>query len=321
MFRHRANVEGIFRAAFSGIGSASSRVLMTLMILSCLGSQGAAAVLTWDGNSAAPLGGDGLWDLASLSWLNEGNAYQAWDNSGNDDAVFGTVGGNVDISSTAVNVHSISFDVSGYTLTGSNSVNLSGTSPSIAVAADVLATISAPVTGSSGLQKTGSGVLDLKGSNTYTGTTIVSDGVLRLSNANALPGGIGASGGLSNLNIAGGVVELTDTTMGFEPKSGHRCGSSPVHGLGWIRRLQQQSVLLNNDPWRLAQRRRYVDLGQRRICPQWFGIDVEFPSFKRWRQFSESPSTWAILSAPFALPTVHTLSTPILAARSAVPAV
>ena len=58
------------------------------------------------------------------------------------------------------------------------------------------------------LTKSGTGIQRLSGSNTYTGTTTVSGGVLRLDSANALPGGIGATGGLSALVLDGGVIGL-----------------------------------------------------------------------------------------------------------------
>lgn len=58
------------------------------------------------------------------------------------------------------------------------------------------------------LQKLGAGTAILSGLNAYTGITTVTQGVLRLNSANALPGGIASSGGLSNLTINGGVVGL-----------------------------------------------------------------------------------------------------------------
>jgi autotransporter-associated beta strand protein len=230
MFRHCVGTVKVLRSALPRVSSVSSCVLIALMIFSSLGSRGAAAVLSWDGDGIAPLGADGSWNLSAPNWLNQDNAYQAWDNSGNDDAVFGTVAGNVDVSSATVNVHSLSFDVSGYALSGSGAINLSGTSPSISAAGDVLAIISTTLTGTSGLQKTGSGYIELKGSNTYSGTTTVSDGVLRLSNANAVPGGTTSSGGTSNLNIAGGVVELTDVAMVISRSLG--AGASQVQFTG-----------------------------------------------------------------------------------------
>jgi autotransporter-associated beta strand protein len=56
--------------------------------------------------------------------------------------------------------------------------------------------------------KAGAGLLTLSAANSYSGLTTVSGGVLRLSDATALPGGIGPSGGTSALTLNGGVVEL-----------------------------------------------------------------------------------------------------------------
>lgn len=56
-----------------------------------------------------------------------------------------------------------------------------------------------------GLTKSGSGQIRLNGVNGYTGTTAVAGGILRLGNADALPGGTGASG-TSGLTISGGGV-------------------------------------------------------------------------------------------------------------------
>ncbi len=59
-----------------------------------------------------------------------------------------------------------------------------------------------------GINKTGAGVLSFGGTNTYTGTTTVAEGVLRLNSANAAPGGIGATGGTSNLSLNAGILGL-----------------------------------------------------------------------------------------------------------------
>ncbi len=58
------------------------------------------------------------------------------------------------------------------------------------------------------LIKTGTGIWTLAVANTYTGQTRIDVGVLRLDHANALPGGIGNTGGSSNLNLNGGVIGL-----------------------------------------------------------------------------------------------------------------
>ena len=55
--------------------------------------------------------------------------------------------------------------------------------------AAVDAQLSGVLSGSGGLTITGDGMLELTASNTYTGPTTVSGGILRLSNSAALPGG------------------------------------------------------------------------------------------------------------------------------------
>lgn len=60
-----------------------------------------------------------------------------------------------------------------------------------------------------GITKSGISLLIFSGNNSYTGTTLVSGGTLRLNSATALSGGLGATGGTSALTINGtGVVEL-----------------------------------------------------------------------------------------------------------------
>jgi fibronectin-binding autotransporter adhesin len=58
------------------------------------------------------------------------------------------------------------------------------------------------------LTKSGAGTQILSGSNTYSGATTVTGGVLRLDSANALPGGIADTGGTSALTLNGGVIGL-----------------------------------------------------------------------------------------------------------------
>jgi autotransporter-associated beta strand protein len=77
--------------------------------------------------------------------------------------------------------------------------------------------IAGDISGASGLTQNGSfGTLTLSGNNTYAGTTSIGGGshrtnpggVLVLNSANALPGGIGATGGTSALNFVNGVIGL-----------------------------------------------------------------------------------------------------------------
>jgi len=67
-------------------------------------------------------------------------------------------------------------------------------------------TVAANLGGPVGLIKTGDGTLILAASNYYAGATIVAGGSLRIDDANALPGGIGATGGTSALILTNGGV-------------------------------------------------------------------------------------------------------------------
>ncbi len=69
-------------------------------------------------------------------------------------------------------------------------------------------------TGTYDLTKIGEGVVTLSGTNTYNGSTIVQEGVLRVGTA-SLPGGYdttNTSGNYPTLNLAGGVLELSSNT-------------------------------------------------------------------------------------------------------------
>jgi fibronectin-binding autotransporter adhesin len=69
-------------------------------------------------------------------------------------------------------------------------------------------------TGGGSLTKTGSSTVSLTNANTYTGRTTISQGVLLLENATALPGGIGSTGGTSNLSFNGTGTNLTVLGLG-----------------------------------------------------------------------------------------------------------
>ena len=97
----------------------------------------------------------------------------------------------------------------GAALAFQNPIDL-GASDRTVRASQGLARLTGALTGTGGLTKTGAGILELTADNLYSGPTVVSEGVLRLSSPKSLPGGIAPTGGLSNLVIAGGVVELCD---------------------------------------------------------------------------------------------------------------
>ncbi len=100
------------------------------------------------------------------------------------------------------------------------------------------AVLSGVLSGTGGLQVVGNGALELTSANTYTGATEVQS-TLVLGNANAINGGIGLTGGLSNLQLNGtvgptvdydGVVVLTAASGNFSRGLG--AGGEQVQWLG-----------------------------------------------------------------------------------------
>ena len=90
---------------------------------------------------------------------------------------------------------SLTFNTAANSITGTQDLTLGGTGNGT-----VGGTIT---TGSKTLTKDGAGTWTLSGANTYTGKTNVNLGVLLLNSATALAGGIGAAGGLTNINFTG----------------------------------------------------------------------------------------------------------------------
>ncbi len=129
--------------------------------------------------------------------------------------------------------------------------------------ASVNARLSGVLSDSGGLTVTGGGNLELTTSNTYTGATTVSGGILRLSNAGALPGGTAATSTGSNLTLDGGVVELAagDFTRSLGSGPGQvqftsNGGGFSAVGANRVVNLQQFGDLdLGRHPFLSAQRR------------------------------------------------------------------
>ena len=141
-----------------------------------------ADTLYWDGSdtiTAGAQGGTGTWNANSEAnwWDIAASAGVVWPDSGTDnDAVFGGTAGTVHISGVTAN--DLAFNTTGYILSGANTLTLNGTTPTITTGPGISATISAMISGSSGLTKAGAGTLTLSGANTYAGVTTVNAGTL-----------------------------------------------------------------------------------------------------------------------------------------------
>lgn len=120
--------------------------------------------------------------------------------------------------------------------------------------ADRPLTLSGNMGGSGNFVKLGGAAVVLSGSNTYSGTTTVSVGPLRLSHAYALPGGIGATGGVSALTINGttsygAVIELTAASGNFLRGLGTGVDQFQIPGgiSGFDANGAARQVIVNND--------------------------------------------------------------------------
>lgn len=176
-----------------------------------------ADTLTWDsgGTSPAnPLDGVGTWNTSSLWWSN-GVSDAAWTNSTGNLAVFGNnngAAGTVTLGEV-ITAGGLTFNAPGsgtYTIAG-NTLTLGG---SATITANASATINSVIAGSAGLTKAGAGVLTLGGTNTYTGGTVISGGVLSAdTNANLGASSLAADRSLTLLN--GATFRWTGNNSGF----------------------------------------------------------------------------------------------------------
>lgn len=205
----------------------------------CFGQVVSAGILSWDGidtSTSGAQGGNGTWDSSTSNWWN-GTSDVVWPGSGTDnDAVFGGTAGTVTLGS-AISVNDLTFNSSGYILSGAQTLTLNGTTPTITTASGVTAIIgnntATVLAGSSGLIKTGAGTLILNGNavNTFTGGLTLNRGTLTLDFTNlATPTNLINSG--NALTLGGGTLSLLGKASGttsqtFASTSG-ASGSSTV---------------------------------------------------------------------------------------------
>lgn len=146
------------------------------------------------------------------------------------------------------NILMLSHSTATHTIDFRNGISFAGQKRAVQVedgAAAVDATLSGVLSGgtSSGINKTGPGVLSLTNSNTYTGVTTVSDGVLRLQNAAALPSG--------NLELTGGGVlgigagDFTARTIGTGVDQVQWLGSGGFAAFGATRAVRFSASSIN----------------------------------------------------------------------------
>ena len=185
-----------------------------------------AGILPWDADPATsgPQDGNGNWDTNTAAWWN-GSADVVWTNANGDSAIFGVpggAGGTVTLPANPPNivVGNITFNTN-YTLANSSAVLTLTNSPTLTAAAGTSNNIIPVLTGTS-FTKDGPGILVLNPSfnNTYSGPTVVNNGVLQVGGNDSRvyvngdlvvnPAGIFR---LTSGGSAGGVIPLTATLV------------------------------------------------------------------------------------------------------------
>ena len=189
------------------------RAAWLMLAIAPLAALPAYADLKWDAGGThptAPADGAGTWNTTTAAWSNATTDI-AWPNDttiadfGNANGAAGAIA----LSGT-INAGGLLFTAAGsgnYSLTG-GTLNLAGPATITATGA-ISPTISALLTGTAGLNYTGStgttvSTLILSGANTYSGTTTLNSGLVQTSNNTAF--------GTSNVTVASGVDAQVGTS-------------------------------------------------------------------------------------------------------------
>ena len=160
------------------------------------------------------VGGSGDWDTKSPSWT---GPQATWPAAGADNnAVFGLSGGTVTVVG-GIAVDDLSFTAAGYRIDG-GALTLTGPSL-VSVDEELSATIACEIAGAAGITLAGPGTLSLRGASSYTGSTTVNAGTLKVTGSGRLHSGVDAVSAVVTVN-AGATLELDTWFVGDEESLG-----------------------------------------------------------------------------------------------------
>ena len=200
----------------------------TLVLGGSLSLPLSAATFTWDtvADGTAVTGGSGTWDAGvagTVNWTQDAGASNlTWPDSGTDnDAVFGGTAGTVAIAAGGVAANDLTFDTVGYVVNG-GTLTLNGTTNLLTTTTNsgTAITLSAPLAGTSGFTKSGSGQLLLNGDNTGLSGTVILPNVTGTNNAGLSLSGANSIGGITQIDINGSsatdgqYLSLANVTLG-----------------------------------------------------------------------------------------------------------
>jgi autotransporter-associated beta strand protein len=199
---------------------------------------------SWDPTTSngTALGGPGTWDLSTPNWF-DGTKYFKWPNDST--AVFGGTASTVTVSGivpNGVSAGGLTFNAN--CSIGGDPLNLSGSPPTVSLAAGVSAGVSSVLTGNAPLI-TGPGTLILSNGNAFSGTTTVTGGST-LQVANTLGAGSSATAAGPVMVNSGGTLTGTGSVAG---PVGIDAGSRLSPGLNLIGTLSAgDNVTLTGKP-------------------------------------------------------------------------
>ncbi len=203
--------------------------------------QAKAANLYWDSDATAAgnnlttgtgLGGPGTWGSVDANWF-DGSADVAWNNSSGDTATFLGAGGLVNLGAS-FSVGGLHFGAVGLTTIANNSLTFTGATPSVTQSDGArtalnstlqlgatttfdlagLLNVRGGISGAGGLTKQGSGLLILRGHNTYQGETSILGGMLLLAGQTNTHDQLGLFGSAATTVASGATLALGPVNAG-----------------------------------------------------------------------------------------------------------